>query len=104
MEVEEERDYIPIATLSPPERLPQKMGSVESHFNISLTGRDKVTRQCPDSLLRQWHNQVWKSLRGRVSESQAAGMSELRRRVQVEVAVLGSLSLIVFSTVRICGR
>ena len=29
--------------------------------------------------------------------------SELRRRVQVEVAVLGSLSLIVFSTVRVCG-
>ena len=49
MEVEEERDYIPIATLSPPERLPQKMGSVESHFNISLTGRDKVTRQCPET-------------------------------------------------------
>ena len=25
-----------------------KMGSDESHFNISLIGRDKVTRQCPE--------------------------------------------------------
>ena len=24
-----------------------KMGSDESHFNVSLTVRDKVTRQCP---------------------------------------------------------
>ena len=24
-----------------------KMGSVESHFNVPLTVRDKVTRQCP---------------------------------------------------------
>ena len=38
----EEGDYIPIATLSPPE-----MGSDESHFNVSLNVRDKVTRQCP---------------------------------------------------------
>ena len=26
-----------------------KMGSDESHFNVSLTVRDKVTRQCPQS-------------------------------------------------------
>ena len=26
-----------------------KMGSDESHFNISLTVRDKVTRQCPQT-------------------------------------------------------
>ena len=45
MEVGEEGDYIPIATLSPPSCI--KMGSDESHFNVSLTGRDKVTRQCP---------------------------------------------------------
>ena len=26
-----------------------KMGSDESHFNVSLTERDKVTRQCPQT-------------------------------------------------------
>ena len=26
-----------------------KMGSDESHFNVSLTVRDKVTRQCPQT-------------------------------------------------------
>ena len=26
-----------------------KMGSDESHFNVSLTARDKVTRQCPQT-------------------------------------------------------
>ena len=26
-----------------------KMGSDESRFNVSLTGRDKVTRQCPQT-------------------------------------------------------
>ena len=25
------------------------MGSDESHFNVSLTVRDKVTRQCPNT-------------------------------------------------------
>ena len=44
MEVGEEGDYIPIATLSPPE-----MGSDESHFYASLIVRDKVTRQCPQT-------------------------------------------------------
>ena len=40
MEVGKEGDYIPIATLSC-----IKMGSDESHFNVSLIVRDKVTRQ-----------------------------------------------------------
>ena len=39
-----EVDYIPIVTLSPPDI---KMGSDESHFNVLLILRDKVTRQCP---------------------------------------------------------
>ena len=26
-----------------------KMGSDESHFNVSLVARDKVTRQCPQT-------------------------------------------------------
>ena len=47
MEVEEEGHYIPIATLSPPVCI--KMGSDESHFNVSLIMRDKVTRQCPQT-------------------------------------------------------
>ena len=47
LEVGEEGEYIPIATLSPPERLCIKRGSDQSHFNVSLIGRDKVTRQCP---------------------------------------------------------
>ena len=47
MKVGEEGEYIPIATLSPPECI--KMGSDESHFNVSLTVRDKVTRQCPQT-------------------------------------------------------
>ena len=48
----EEEDYIPIATLSPPLRMTpalRKMGSDESHFNVSLIVRDKVTRQCPQT-------------------------------------------------------
>ena len=35
----------PITTLSSPECI--KMGSNESHFNVSLIVKDKVTRQCP---------------------------------------------------------
>ena len=50
MEVgEEEGDYIPIATLSPQNDSCIKMGSDESHFNVSLTVRDKDTRQCPQT-------------------------------------------------------
>ena len=47
MEVEEEGYYIPMATLSPPACI--KMGSDESHLNVSLIMRDKVTRQCPQT-------------------------------------------------------
>ena len=28
-----------------------KMGSDENHFNVSLIGRDKVTRQCPETTI-----------------------------------------------------
>ena len=28
-----------------------KMGSDESHFNVSLIVRDKVTRQCPETTI-----------------------------------------------------
>ena len=38
-EVGEEGDYIPNATLSPP-------GCDESCFNVSLTVKKKITRQC----------------------------------------------------------
>ena len=37
-----EVDYIPTTTPSPPECI--KMGSDESHFNVSLIVGDKVTR------------------------------------------------------------
>ena len=36
MEVGGEGDYIPIATLSPPEWFCIKVGSDESHFNVSV--------------------------------------------------------------------
>ena len=49
MEVGEEGEYIPIATLSPPRMTCIKIGSDESHFNVSLIVRDKVTRQCPQT-------------------------------------------------------
>ena len=45
MEVGEEGDYIPIATLSPQNDSCIKMGSDESHFNVSLIVRDKVTNK-----------------------------------------------------------
>ena len=39
-------DYIPIATLSPPSMTPAlRLGSDESHFNVSLIVRDKVRRR-----------------------------------------------------------
>ena len=49
MEVGEVGDYIPIATLAPPNNSWIQMGSDESHFNVSLIVRDKVTRQCPQT-------------------------------------------------------
>ena len=45
----EEGEYIPTTTLSPPDDFCIKMGSDESHFNVSLVVRDKVTRQCPQT-------------------------------------------------------
>ena len=48
MEVGEEGDYLPIATMSPWNDSCIKIGSDESHFNVSLIVRDKVTtRLCP---------------------------------------------------------
>ena len=49
MEVGEEGEHIPIATLSPPKMTCIKMGNDESHFNVSLIVRDKVTRPCPQT-------------------------------------------------------
>ena len=52
MEVGEEGEYIPIATLSPALRMTCiKMGSDESHFNVSLIVRDKVSRQRPQTTI-----------------------------------------------------
>ena len=49
MEVGGEGDYIPITTVST-RMTCIKMGSDESHsVNVSLTVRDKVTRQCPQT-------------------------------------------------------
>ena len=45
MEVEGEGDYIPIATLSPQNSFCTKVGSDENHSNVSLSVRNKVTRQ-----------------------------------------------------------
>ena len=49
MEVGGKGDYIPIPTLSLPECSCIKMGSDESHFNVLLIVKDKVTRQCPQT-------------------------------------------------------
>ena len=52
MEAREEGDYIIIIPIAKPacyykNESSIKMGIDESHFNISLIVRDKVTRQCP---------------------------------------------------------
>ena len=49
MEVGEEGDYIPILHSHHQNDAYIKMGSDESHFNVSLLVRDKVTRQCPQT-------------------------------------------------------
>ena len=50
MEVGERgRRHTYIAALSPSEDFCIKVGSDESHFNVSLIVRDKVTRQCPQT-------------------------------------------------------
>ena len=49
MEVGGEVDYIPIATLSPPERPALRWAAMRAFFNVSLIVRAKVTRQCPQT-------------------------------------------------------
>ena len=44
-----ERDYIPNASLSPPEWLLHWDGQRWEPFNVSLIVRDRVTRQCPQT-------------------------------------------------------
>ena len=46
MEMGREVDYIPIVHCHHQNDSSFKMGSDESHFNVSLIVRDKVTRQC----------------------------------------------------------
>ena len=48
MEVGDEGEYIPIAAVTT-RMICIKMGSDESHFNVSLIVRGKVTRQCPQT-------------------------------------------------------
>ena len=48
MEVGEEGDYYTYRYTVTTRMTPEiKMGSDESHFNVSLIVRNKVTRQCP---------------------------------------------------------
>ena len=59
MEVEERRDYIYLSLHCHHQNDSCiKMGSYESHFNVSLIMRDKVTRQCPQTttLLKRKEN------------------------------------------------
>ena len=45
-----EGDHIPIATPPPGNDSCIKVGSDESHLNVSLIMRDKVTRLCPQTI------------------------------------------------------
>ena len=49
MEVGEEGEYIPYCYSVTTKMTCIKMGSDESHFNVSLIVRDKVTRPCPQT-------------------------------------------------------
>ena len=50
MEVGEEGDYVYLSLRSHQQNDSFiKMGSDESHFNVSLIVRDKVTRRCPQT-------------------------------------------------------
>ena len=52
MEVGEEGEYIYTYRYTVTTRITGiKMGSDESHFNVSLIVRDKVTRQCPQTAI-----------------------------------------------------
>ena len=49
MKMWEEGDYIPTLHCHHQNDSCVKMGSDESHFNVSLIARDKVTGQCPQT-------------------------------------------------------
>ena len=49
MEVGREGDYIPVLHCHHQNDSCIKVYSDESHFNVSLTVRDKVTRRCPQT-------------------------------------------------------
>ena len=49
MEVGGEGDYIPIVHSDDQNDFSIKVGSDESHFNVSLIVRNKVIRQCPQT-------------------------------------------------------
>ena len=51
VEVGEEGEYIHIANTVTTRMTCIKMGSDESHFNVSLIVRDKVTRPCDELIL-----------------------------------------------------
>ena len=51
MEVGEEREYTLSLHCHHQNDSCMKMGSDESHFNVSLTVMDKVTRQCPQTTI-----------------------------------------------------
>ena len=53
MEVGAEVDYIPMVQYHHQNDSYIKMGSDESHFNVSLIVRDKVTRQCPQTTISE---------------------------------------------------
>ena len=73
MEVGGEGDYILIAIHCHHQNDSYiKMGSDESHFNVSLIVRDKVTRQCPQTTIFEEKGQP--------------------KRIQTEVPLLTSLT------------
>ena len=49
MEVGEEREYIPRLHCHHQNDSCIKVGSDESHLNVSLIARDKITRPCPQT-------------------------------------------------------
>ena len=54
MEVGEEGDYYTCRYTVTTRMTPAlKMGSDESHFNVSLVVRDKVTRHCPQTIFEE---------------------------------------------------
>ena len=47
----EEEDYIPISRYTVTTRMTPALTWMESHFNVSLIVRDKVTRRCPQTTI-----------------------------------------------------